>query len=148
MFRKFLAALLISGLFTAQVSCSWLKNNLPTVITDVQDGMAIINSLSALSQMFFVANPNPKLQSQVNTAIADAETTLDAGLRATQGVTDLTQKQYTQAFGPFITAYTELKGLLVSSGIIKGTSSVKAVTATPSGYVIPEPIIVVKASKN
>lgn len=146
MFKKLGALLLICMLFGTQVSCTWLKSNLPTVITDVQDGITILNSLSGLASMFFLANPNPKLQAQVNADITDAQTALDAGLRATQGITDLTQAQYTQAFGPFVTAYTELKNLLISTGVIKGTGSVLAVTATPGGYVIPEPMIVVKAS--
>lgn len=147
MLKKLLVLCLTGVLLTTQVGCSWLKNNLPTVITDVQDGITILNSISGLAAMFFAANPNPTLQNKVTLAITDAQTALDAGLRATQGATDLTNKQYAEAFGPFLAAYTELKQLLISSGIIHGTASVKMLTATPTGYVIPEPIIVVKASQ-
>jgi len=93
----------------------------------VEDGARILDTIRSVVDVFFMADPNPKLETDVRKALADANLGLDVAVRMLQGVKDVTQGQLDEAFAQFRGAYAELYQLLVDAGIVTRTDGKLAV---------------------
>jgi hypothetical protein len=126
-----------------QPGCAAIQKNLPTVLAYVQDGMLVLDEIARFAPIVFAAHPNPKLEAEVNAALAKARASLDTALRIAQGTADINQAQLDAAFAEFKQAYLDVTGLLGPYGLsVQGTALVARSGPTPS-LVVPEPLALV-----
>jgi hypothetical protein len=128
---------------STQVGCAALTADLPTILTYIQDGNLVLNTIQGFVSMYFISHPDPTLQTQVAAAIVKAQTALDAALRITQGTKDLTQDQFTAAFAPFMAAYDDLLTLVKPLGVNVNTNLV-TVKVNANTLEVPAPLVAAK----
>jgi hypothetical protein len=141
--NKLLAVLTLGIFVSSQVGCAALQKDLPTILTYIQDGVLILNTIQSYTNLFFASNPNVALKAKIDSKIVEAQTALDAALRATQGATDLSTAQYAAAFAPFMAAYNDLLSLSKQLGIT-ASASVSMPKAVPGGLIVPTPLVAAK----
>jgi hypothetical protein len=112
--------------------------NLPVIVEAVTDSVAIIDAIESFVGKYFLANPNPSKQADVEAAITKVRLALVAGERVVSGVQDLTQAKWIEAFSDFQAAWQELMALVGPLGVSSQVGTAK-VRATPGALVVPLP---------
>lgn len=100
--------------------CGLLTSAVPAiedVIMVVQDGATILDAIDTIAHQFFLAHPDQVLQAKYDASMAKCRISLDAALRTARAAKEFKQGEANAAFADFRAAYTELTGLLGSSGI-------------------------------
>jgi|SRR5271166_2526907 len=123
--RKQLAILaLVAGAFSG---CNLSAPNIPAVEAGVTDAEIAIQAIDTAADAYFAANPNAKLQTEIDDAATDAESllrTLNAALAAATSMQDGNVQAALQAFS---TAFMQLGALVAQIGIqvATGTSATR-----------------------
>jgi hypothetical protein len=128
---------LVLGLLTAPCGCASFISKLPVVVAAVTDGMLVLDSIEAFSNVYFAGHPDTAKQAQISSLIAKTRTALDAALRIVNGATSLNQAKVDEAFVEFRTAYTELIAVVESIGVKAYGTTLKA---SPGVLIVPEPL--------
>ena len=118
------AALSLSGALlgagavaTTSTGCAAFIAAIPTVAEIVSDGVNIVAMIESAVTAYFAAHPSPAQQA-IAAAIQRTRLALQAGEAALAGVKSVTAQQQAAAFADFVTAYTDLMGLVAPLGII------------------------------
>lgn len=103
--------------------CAMFQRAVVPVIDDVvmvaQDALAILNAIRAAEAVFFLANPDPRAQAEVENAIGDANLALDAALQTASGTKSLSASDANAGFDAFRQAYGDLVTLVAQLGIVR-----------------------------
>ena len=147
MLTKILKSFCVLVLIATMSGCPTLSNITPqTIVTYVQDAELVLGTIQSFINTYFANHSNPTLQSTINADMQKAQTALDAALRATQGVQNITQDQINVAFADFQAAYADIIGLIGPLGV-QQSSSVKKASMSGGTLTIPTPIVIVQTAK-
>lgn len=136
-----IAAMALSCVGGPQKRIDDIKSVVTDVATYVQDAQQVLNIAQAAVSLFFMSHPTSDTQAKINGAFADVHLALDTAIRATKGVTDMTNEKFDDAWGDFKTSWRDLGLLLREIGVV-----------TPAGMFssrrgevrIPEPMAITR----
>ena len=109
---------------------------LPVIVAAVQDAALIIDSIEQFVQRYFAAHPDAAKEKTVAKAIAKCRAALNATLRAANGIDELNQQKFDEAFADFKVSYTELLAVTSPLGVKPAGSSL---LLAPSGETLEVP---------
>lgn len=109
----------------------------------VSDAESLLGFAKSMVDGYFAAHPDPASQAKADQGIAAAQLALDSGLRALEGVQDVSQSQAQAAFAQFAAAWNDLATMLAQLGVLQNIAAPhKNAVNAPA---LPTPMLVVAA---
>jgi hypothetical protein len=123
--RKLLCSLLLAITVTvpsvAVTSCAAILPVIPTVVSVLTDALVVLGIIDSAVNRYFNQHPDKTdLQNKYVKAYQKALNALNAAQHTLNGVTELDQKKYDEAFSDFKGAYIALLDLLEQEGLMRG----------------------------
>jgi len=114
------------------------------VLTEVRDGITdaeiAIQTVVAGVDAYFSSHPNPKLQGEIDNAVADVTTALRAVDAALAGATSIADGNLQAALTSFAAAYNALMALVGQISIQTAPAAIGKSARTPAGVLlVPSP---------
>jgi hypothetical protein len=129
-------ALAASMAAATNVSCSALVH-VPKVIQAIDVTVQVIDAIDKFAADLFAVQPDAELQKTVKQAIARARIGLQAGKDTLQGVENVSQAKYLEAFAEFRAAYEQVLALLGPLGLQTKGGEMRARAAPGGGLMVP-----------